>query len=561
MANVHYTENLTEDQLDAMAGSETLRYQATSFGVTRNNKALIKSTNRLRDSLLPKDESKLAIPLLLLLAQHRSVCHGTLLQYVEFLCSAVTPTSAYAQLIPSLDDLVHQYHLDPEVAFLIYRPVMRLFKCRGSSDVFWPLDNNDTQGITSANSESEAAEHSGNLVLDVGSPSKPVTWLDLLNTVKTMLPPKAWNSLSPDLYATFWGLTLYDLYVPRNCYESEIAKQHAALKALEELSDNSHEENVASVRKRLSREKDKWLSSCPDTLKINVEFLQRCIFPRCTFSMPDAVYCAMFVHTLHSLGTPFFNTVNHIDILICRTLQPMICCCTEYEVGRFGKFLQETLKIAYYWKVHWKWSQRITKLLIQCLESTEYMEIRNALILLSKISSVFPVTRKTGVNLEKRVSKIKADEREDLKVLATGVAAALAARKVCLKFWNLLFSSDMKVFNFFYLSHLQSSWITDEEFGNGYLELKSAPLASKSSAGNSAATHSGSTINISQSEPIGGKVGALPSQHPESSNSVKDQILKTKTSDGRWLIGEWLRCSVTDALSCFTIWNIKIYGK
>lgn len=38
MANVHYTENLTEDQLDAMAGSETLRYQATSFGVTRNNK-------------------------------------------------------------------------------------------------------------------------------------------------------------------------------------------------------------------------------------------------------------------------------------------------------------------------------------------------------------------------------------------------------------------------------------------------------------------------------------------------------------------------------------------
>ena len=38
MANVQYTENLTEEQLDAMAGGETLRYQATSFGVTRNNK-------------------------------------------------------------------------------------------------------------------------------------------------------------------------------------------------------------------------------------------------------------------------------------------------------------------------------------------------------------------------------------------------------------------------------------------------------------------------------------------------------------------------------------------
>lgn len=206
----------------------------------------------------------------------------------------------------------------------------------------------------------------------------PCRWLNLLDTVKTMLPPKAWNSLSPDLYATFWGLTLYDLYVPRSRYESEIAKLHGALKALEELSDNSssaiakrkkdkeriqesldrltmelqkHEEHVESVRRRLAHEKDTWLSSCPDTLKINMEFLQRCIFPRCTFSMPDAVYCANFVITLHSLGTPFFNTVNHIDVLICKTLQPMICCCSEYEVGRLGRFLFETLKTAYHWKV------------------------------------------------------------------------------------------------------------------------------------------------------------------------------------------------------------------
>ncbi|KAG7016699.1 THO complex subunit 2 [Cucurbita argyrosperma subsp. argyrosperma] len=587
MANVQYTENLTEEQLDAMAGSETLRFQATSFGVTRNNKALIKSSNRLRDSLLPKDEPKLAVPLLLLIAQHRSVvvinadapyikmvseqfdrCHGTLLQYVEFLCSAVTPASAYAQLIPSLNELAHLYHLDPEVAFLIYRPIMRLFKCQGGSDIFWPLDGNDAN-VAGNNSDLEPAECSADVVLDLGSSQKLVRWSDLLDTVKSMLPPKAWNSLSPDLFTTFWGLTLYDLYVPRSRYETEIAKQHSALKALEELSDNSssainkrkkdkeriqesldrlsnelvkHEQNVASVRRRLSREKDKWLSSCPDTLKINMEFLQRCIFPRCTFSMPDAVYCAMFVHTLHSLGTPFFNTVNHIDVLICKTLQPMICCCTEYEAGRLGRFLYETLKIAYHWKsdesiyerecgnmpgfavyyrypnsqrvtygqfikVHWKWSQRITRLLIQCLESTEYMEIRNALIMLTKISNVFPVTRKSGINLEKRVAKIKSDEREDLKVLATGVAAALAARK--------------------------PSWVTDEEFGMGYLELKTAPsLASKSSASNLAASQNNS-IYPSQNEPGGGKTAALAIPNSDSLNIGKDHSLRSRSSDVR----------------------------
>ncbi|GFP83587.1 THO complex subunit 2 [Phtheirospermum japonicum] len=548
MANVQYTENMTEDQLDAMAGSDTLRYQATSFGSMRNNKALIKSTNRLRDSLLPKEEPKLAVPLLLLIAQHRSVvvnqadvpyikmvceqfdrCHGTLLQYVEFLCSAVTPTSAYAMLIPTLDELVHQYHLDPEC--------------------------NEAVSPETAEKERESSDLSTTLVLDLGSPRKPVTWLNLLDTVKTMLPPKAWNSLSPDLYVTFWGLTLYDLYVPRSRYKSEIAKLHAALKALEELSDNSssaiakrkkekeriqesldrlsmefqkHEEHVESVRRRLAYEKDTWLSSCPDTLKINMEFLQRCIFPRCTFSMPDAVYCAYFVNTLHSLETPFFNTVNHIDGLICKTLQPMICCCTEYEVGRLGRFLFETLKTAYHWKsdesiyekecgnmpgfalyyrypnsqrvtygqfirVQWKWSQRITKLLIQCLESTEYMEIRNALIMLTKISSVFPVTRKSGINLEKRVAKIKSDEREDLKVLATGVAAALAARK--------------------------PSWVTDEVFGMGYLDSKPAPgPASKSLSGNAVALQNGSGLGASQAEQIGARTVSSGSLHSDPGN-------------------------------------------
>ncbi|RZC53373.1 hypothetical protein C5167_012225 [Papaver somniferum] len=175
MANVQYTENMTEEQLDAMARSETLRYQATAFGMTRNSKALVKSTKRLRDSLLPTDEPKLALPLLLLIAQHRALvvinahapyikmvseqfdrCHGTLLQYVEFLNSALTPTTAYAQLILPLEDLVHKYHLDPEVAFLIYRPVMRLFNYASGSDpdVFWPCNILKETTVSDAQSES-----------------------------------------------------------------------------------------------------------------------------------------------------------------------------------------------------------------------------------------------------------------------------------------------------------------------------------------------------------------------------------------------------------------------
>uniref|UniRef100_A0A2N9HAW9 Uncharacterized protein n=1 Tax=Fagus sylvatica TaxID=28930 RepID=A0A2N9HAW9_FAGSY len=122
----------------------------------------------------PKVVTNADAPYIKMVSEQFDRCHGTLLQYVEFLCSAVTPGSAYAQLIPSLHDLVHLYHLDPEVAFLIYRPVMRLFKCQGSSDVFWPLDDNDATNISNTNLESELTEYSGNVVLDLGSPRKPI---------------------------------------------------------------------------------------------------------------------------------------------------------------------------------------------------------------------------------------------------------------------------------------------------------------------------------------------------------------------------------------------------
>jgi predicted AAA+ superfamily ATPase len=38
------------------------------------------------------------------------------------------------------------------------------------------------------------------------------------------------------------------------------------------------------------------------------------------------------------------------------------------------------------------------------MESKEYMEIRNALTVLTKITSIFPVMRKSGINIEKRVN-------------------------------------------------------------------------------------------------------------------------------------------------------------
>ena len=51
---------------------------------------------------------------------------------------------------------------------------MRLFKCQGTSDVFWPLDDSDATNIASTNLASEPTEYAGNVILDLGSPRKPI---------------------------------------------------------------------------------------------------------------------------------------------------------------------------------------------------------------------------------------------------------------------------------------------------------------------------------------------------------------------------------------------------
>ena len=51
---------------------------------------------------------------------------------------------------------------------------MRLFKSQRSPDVCWPLDDNNAASDASTNSESDRVDHSGSMVLDLGSARNPI---------------------------------------------------------------------------------------------------------------------------------------------------------------------------------------------------------------------------------------------------------------------------------------------------------------------------------------------------------------------------------------------------
>jgi len=61
---------------------------------------------------------------------------------------------------------------------------------------------------------------------------------------------------------------------------------------------------------------------CPaETQKHATMILQMCLFPRSCFTAPDAVYCAKFLLTIHSLKTPNFSSLICYD-RVSETLAP-----------------------------------------------------------------------------------------------------------------------------------------------------------------------------------------------------------------------------------------------
>ena len=61
-----------------------------------------------------------------------------------------------------------------------------------------------------------------------------------------------------------------------------------------------------------------------------------------------------------------------------------------------------------------KWHYKIAKALVVCLESKDFVQIRNSLIVLTKIIQHFPVIQNLATVIEKRVEKVQSTRSEIL---------------------------------------------------------------------------------------------------------------------------------------------------
>ncbi|XP_076310399.1 THO complex subunit 2-like protein isoform X2 [Tachypleus tridentatus] len=495
MAGIEATEEITPQQLESMAGGELLRAEGGFFNQMLNTKKSsqrLKDSLLEHDLAIPlcllmaqqrnctlyheQDHSHLK-----LVGKLYDQCQDTLVQFGLFLANSLSMED-YASRLPPVQSLLSDYSIQADIAFFLARPMLNY-----AINAKFEEKKKQDKSLKNAPSSQKVQKYV-EAVEEVICPT--------VESVRPLYPSKTWDDISPQFFVTFWSLAMYDLYVPTTSYEREISKLKNQISQAEDNKDlvqskkkkekercqalieklteeeKRQQEHTVKVLARLKKEKDMWFQSRSAKNETITQFLQLCIFPRCIFTATDAVYCAAFVQLIHTLKTPNFSTLICYDRIFC-DITYTVTSCTENEANRYGRFLCSMLETVMRWHsdktvfdkectnypgfmtkfrgatqtsdsatdhvdyenyrhVCHKWHFKITKALVICLESGDYIQIRNSLIILTKILPYFPVITNLGLALERRIEKIREDEKEkrpDLYAIATGYSGQMKAKK------------------------------------------------------------------------------------------------------------------------------------
>eukprot|EP00804_Cyclotella_cryptica_P017002 CCRYP_003263-RA/>CCRYP_003263-RA protein AED:0.01 eAED:0.01 QI:1784/1/1/1/1/1/4/343/1697 len=197
-------------------------------------------------------------------------------------------------------------------------------------------------------------------------------------------------------------------------------------------------------------------------------FLTFCIYPRALSSPEDSLFCAHFVKLLHKMKLPSFPTIQLIDSIV-NAATGSFYCITEDEAGNLAIFLHEIWKSVNSWRydndsfaselkdtpgsrvtkffaleknidpsisngithddykaIYSQWHLKIGSAAIGCLNSSEYMHTRSALIVLSRIVLVYPTQPTVGEKILDTLASLQKDEsRPDIRATAQGYASQL----------------------------------------------------------------------------------------------------------------------------------------
>jgi THO complex subunit 2 len=241
------------------------------------------------------------------------------------------------------------------------------------------------------------------------------------------------------------------------------------------------EAHIAAITESLNAEKDGWFTATSTTIPMideassfssSVEHyvIHHCILPRAKYSAEDALYAAKFATSvIHPLAPQNWSTIRFFNSLF-GSLSEVLFSCSENEAARFGRFLAAIMTHIAKWrrsqstyeretsntttanttthaefrKLTSNWERSTCDLFESMLCSSEFMEVRNALLVLNRLVQVFPSYKRLADRLAARiVSIMESDDTPDgIKLVARNYSARLnEARKSMSD--DISFASDL----------------------------------------------------------------------------------------------------------------------
>ncbi|EFW23119.1 THO complex component [Coccidioides posadasii str. Silveira] len=430
MAGIVTDTNFNDAQVQAMAGGEVLQSQTMLQLLDKRHESKTTSKRLMR----ALTDSKLAGQLLIAIAQERVTCvfkeseadielkllgnifdeiHRVLTQYLDLLRANFT-VEEFDSFVPDVSSLIGEFGIQTEVAFWISRPSIahRVLEHdkrqreaeskKAESEAATPSKTLDadvemgesgdagqspeeigpgdfmTVDSTSQEAQKDSQESSANPPTPSGTNEETTPWhpvLDeMMEKMKSKLPHDLWEVVGLPFYATFWQLSLNDIYVPQKSYEDELERQKKKVIAISSdrsdlsiagtqrkerekkqvnelherilLEHKRHVKGFTQTRARLQKERDKWFAGMRGKHDaLNLAIIQQCLLPRLLLSPVDALYCFKILKYLHSSGTPNFRTVGLLDQFFRdQRLTSIIFQCTSKEADNLGRFLNEVFR-------------------------------------------------------------------------------------------------------------------------------------------------------------------------------------------------------------------------
>lgn len=230
------------------------------------------------------------------------------------------------------------------------------------------------------------------------------------------------------------------------------------------LEMKGHLQSYSVVRTRLQLEKESWFKDFLGRWQIlSTSILQECFIPRLLISPMDSHFTQKMLFFLHTSGAPGFRTMYVLDRLFGdKMLANLIFMCSAHEADNLGRFLMEILKELSSWhkdktvyekkaygtkkdlpgfakrldkagkpevlldyedfrRLLYRWHKNLLDAIKSCMASTEYMRLKNAIMVSKCVATYFPAVNWMGSQLNSALTEIAKTEdgvRPDLCVAA-----------------------------------------------------------------------------------------------------------------------------------------------